>query len=478
MRIILVSLAALLLTHTLHAQLPSVENYCATDHLSQEQEAFLQSFRQNPERFSTGARSTRYIPVQIHIVGQDDGSGYYPVKEVLRNICDVNYWYKDANIHFYIKDPIKYIDRSIYFNHSGTQGASMMNIYNVPNRMNVYIVNDPAGACGYYSPFGDAIALRKSCIGPGNTTMAHEFGHYMSLPHTFNGWEGGRPQTSRIERVDGSNCQTAGDGFCDTPADYLPDRWTCPYNGPVLTDPVGDTLVPDGTQIMSYSNDACQIGFSPTQNAAMRGFIVANRSGLASQGTPATTPVAQAASLLSPTDQTQGLPANQVTLSWQQVPNASLYHVEVSRVPVFALHAYNNVVTGNTVQVNDLLPGTTYYWRVTAMNTGNICEQLVSATYSFTVTSPTGMDQPQALKGIQLYPNPVRQGQPLIIDMTAYTDLMSTIELMALDGRLLHTDEAASNQYRTIPTQALSAGFYLLRIQNSEGQVIKKIAIQ
>lgn len=478
MRLFLAAVASVLLITPLIAQNPSVENYCATDQLSEEQEAFLQDFRQNPDRFDGNERSTRYIPVQVHIVGTDDGSGYYPAKEVLRNICDVNDWYKDANIHFYIMDEFNYIDRSVYFNHTGTQGRSMMNLFNVPNRLNMYIVNDPAGACGYYSPFGDAVALRKSCLGPGNTTMAHEFGHFLSMPHTFNGWEGGRPPTSFIERADGSNCQTAGDGFCDTPADYLPDRWTCPYSGNTLIDPAGDTVIPDGTQIMSYSNDACQTGFSSQQNSAMRAYIATNRATLSSQGIPATIPVNQAPSLISPTDNATAIPVNQVDLSWQPVPNASLYHVEVSRISAFALHEYNNVVTNTAVTIPDLIPGTTYFWRVTAMNTGNTCVQEQSSTFSFTVSEPTGIGPSQALKGIQVYPNPITQGQPLVIDMSAYAGLEGQLQIRSVDGRVVQTLNQAAANYWTIPTHDLAPGFYLLQIDTPEGQAIKKVVIQ
>ena len=41
-------------------------------------------------------------------------------------------------------------------------------------------------------------------------------GHYFGLPHTFSTSDGN-------ELVDGSNCSTAGDGICDTPADPFVD---------------------------------------------------------------------------------------------------------------------------------------------------------------------------------------------------------------------------------------------------------------
>ena len=43
--------------------------------------------------------------------------------------------------------------------------------------------------------------------------IVHEFGHFFGLYHTFEDYQFGK------EKPDGTNCDTAGDRFCDTPAD-------------------------------------------------------------------------------------------------------------------------------------------------------------------------------------------------------------------------------------------------------------------
>ena len=43
--------------------------------------------------------------------------------------------------------------------------------------------------------------------------IVHEFGHFFGLYHTFEDYQFGK------EKADGSNCETAGDRLCDTPAD-------------------------------------------------------------------------------------------------------------------------------------------------------------------------------------------------------------------------------------------------------------------
>ena len=133
-------------------------------------------------------------------------------------------------------------------------------------------VNDPAGACGYYSPFRDAIAIRKSCSAPNSTTLVHELGHFFSLPHTFNGWENGAVPTNpeKVTRTGPSaNCSSTGDKFCDTEADYQGERWFCPYND-IKFDSNNDQYHPDSSIYMGYASDECMTRFSNMEIAAMQ----------------------------------------------------------------------------------------------------------------------------------------------------------------------------------------------------------------
>ena len=51
--------------------------------------------------------------------------------------------------------------------------------------------------------------MANGCANNGST-LPHEVGHFYGLPHTHD---------QGNELVNGSNCATAGDNFCDTPAD-------------------------------------------------------------------------------------------------------------------------------------------------------------------------------------------------------------------------------------------------------------------
>ncbi|MBU6341214.1 MAG: hypothetical protein KGS48_06930 [Bacteroidetes bacterium] len=85
--------------------------------------------------------------------------------------------------------------------------------YHSDYRLNMYFVSIIPDFCGLASgsnadPVKSGVFIKKSCVSP--RTFAHELGHLFSLLHTFEG---------QNELVNGSNCATAGDQICDTPAD-------------------------------------------------------------------------------------------------------------------------------------------------------------------------------------------------------------------------------------------------------------------
>lgn len=90
----------------------------------------------------------------------------------------------------------------------------------------------------------------------------------LSLPHTHANMAG---PVGTDELVNGSNCATAGDFICDTPADPIlsavPGRVDslCNYTDTVYTDANGDLFQPDTRNIMSYAPYSCYNQFSPQQ---------------------------------------------------------------------------------------------------------------------------------------------------------------------------------------------------------------------
>ncbi len=128
----------------------------------------------------------------------------------------------------------------------------LSNLYVQHNRINVYVIHTT-----FFNPY-----IKEICMGSidsmrnGNlfisqlNALPQVLGHFFGLQHTHKG--------SGEELVDGSNCKTAGDKICDTPADpYVFGTQINPYiTGDctfksLKTDANGEYYTPDVTNVMS-----------------------------------------------------------------------------------------------------------------------------------------------------------------------------------------------------------------------------------
>lgn len=124
--------------------------------------------------------------------------------------------------------------------------------------------------------FYNLIVLQSNCFTNGSS-LPHELGHFFSLLHTH----GTNNEHLTTELVDGSNCNTDGDGICDTPADPRLNGLTvnghCTYTG-TETDAKGNLFMPDTSNIMSYSSKSCRTRFTEQQLARMYAFYMMQKS--------------------------------------------------------------------------------------------------------------------------------------------------------------------------------------------------------
>ncbi len=277
------------------------------------------------ERSLKTTASNDTIPLAIHLVANDDGLGRYAIGDIMADICELNETFESVGIYFWVQWPIHFIDNTSYFDHSFTDGYSMMQSNNIGNALNAYVVSDPAGNCGYYSYGPDALALAISCLGPGQQTFSHELGHMLNLPHPFRGWENGQTPTNPelVTRGTGANCNSAGDRLCDTEADYLAFRWNCNYQT-ALQDPTGVTIDPDSSLIMAYSNDDCATRFSPQQITVMNNDKD-DRWPFLDNGYPSRVDSFEEVELLNIGDTLY----QDKKIVWNPVANASAYYIQI-----------------------------------------------------------------------------------------------------------------------------------------------------
>jgi len=225
------------------------------------------------------------IPIKAHVIRQSNGVGGICISDLNNAIASLNNLYADAFMEFFLCDDINYINADALYHFKKGDEKSLIESNNVSGLINIYFTDyietsSDESICGYADNEGrnDVIVMKNSCVTNG-TSLAHEIGHFFSLLHTH-----GPDDNSTTELVDGSNCDTDGDGICDTPAD--PKLTTknvnnfCQYTG-TATDAHGDVYSPDTGNIMSYAMKGCRSHFSQQQLARMYAFYQTAKSYLA-----------------------------------------------------------------------------------------------------------------------------------------------------------------------------------------------------
>ncbi|MEL6852242.1 MAG: M43 family zinc metalloprotease, partial [Bacteroidota bacterium] len=233
--------------------------------------AYSKWLRANPQ---WNSRLPERMFIQPHIVTRTDGTGGVSLVDFYDAINFTTLQYLKANIAIQVCD-INYIANDQAYDYVLPTSEDFLLGFNVPNRINIYFVSNPRTVssdqgyvCGYtYRPGGPKIIIMANNCTANGTTLAHEIGHYMSLYHTHGTTNNGTTN----ELVDGSNCGTAGDRICDTPADPNLSGQVdanCVYTGSDR-DANGMLFQPDPSNIMAYSPDRCQDYFSEGQLSLM-----------------------------------------------------------------------------------------------------------------------------------------------------------------------------------------------------------------
>lgn len=261
------------------------QSFCGTT-ISNERAEYYKSLRPDLEKYETAfniktakSSSTKaelnYIPIKAHIIRTSNGNSDFHANDLNDAIENLNEIYESAKMSFYLFEGINYINNDALYHFTKGNEKTLLTSNYTPEAINIYFIDflentSGESICGFTEERFNVIAMKTSCA-KNTTTLAHEIGHIFSLVHT-HGWSDNGTTT---ELVDGSNCDTNGDGICDTPADPGLNSQNldanCNYIGE-LTDANGDMYVPDTANIMSYANKSCRSQFSNEQFARMYAY--------------------------------------------------------------------------------------------------------------------------------------------------------------------------------------------------------------
>lgn len=459
-----------------------------------------------------------YIPIKFHLVGEDDGSGRVEYTRVLDQICLLNEVFQEFEISFYIKDGFNEVnDSDIYSNQTASFTKNRMKGQRDTKALDIWVlgevttgINSNNTILGVYDSDNDWVRItnNRSYFGLTGYTLPHELGHFFSLLHPFYGWEiepydqtlEGKPAPRKApsfdvltEHADGSNCEIAGDFICDTPAEYWyplyvdsrgdtvnnMDNFNCKYTR-LMTDSKGERLSPDPSLIMGYFLDNCMDHFTPDQIDIMKADLQrSNRSYLRSNYTPTEGIIESSPRLLAPIDKAVTDNYNQVKLSWEAVANATMYAVELSRLPNFS-NPFNYISSTNSITLKELEAGKRYYWRIMPFNETYTCAA-PSSREEFRTGLSTSTRTIDSVSDLEIFPNPTTSINGFVLSVQATASFVANMKVFSLTGQLLQQQNdisfAAGTTHMPIDINSLENGMYFIHIENEVGVMNRKFIV-
>lgn len=221
--------------------------------------------------------------VVVHITYDKDTVANIDTNAIKLIFVQLNTLFKPISVSFNICE-FRYIYNYQYDTLQGNREPELIANYFVPDRINMFFVADIVSTtiteCGNAAVGGISLPQSIIVIRKGTCaniiTVGHEMGHFFNLLHTFDSSNG-------AELVNESNCQTAGDGLCDTPADPFvspgsPASYVnsgCTFISTVK-DANGQFYNPDVGNIMSYYGSCVCPKFSHDQYEKMATYYLAN----------------------------------------------------------------------------------------------------------------------------------------------------------------------------------------------------------
>ena len=446
-----------------------------------------------------------YVPVKYHIIGKTDNSSAITIGNVLRMHCKLNeiFYTEDEGIQFYIKDGFNFIyDDIAYESHSTVAGDSILTSQKNPAAINVFIPKDanPPGTTigtlqGYYSSVKDWIVIRKSSVNEDDLTAPRLMGYFFSLLNTFNGWEAEpwlfwsstngnqafefSPGGVLNEKMDGSNCEVAGDYICDTPPSYnFFETSSCDYMGGAL-DPNGEVVDPDEQNIMDVFDESCTPkSFTQGQKEIMLADYE-NRPELQSTWGPLATTLTGFPFLIEPVDLSTTPSYQSVSFSWAPVEGADQYLLEIDRISDFSFNPSNFIVSDTQVEITGIFEADkNYVWRVTPFNAYNTCDSS-SGIAEFTTPIASSSENVIGINDWTIAPNPV------IINNMMFTigvefAFDAEVSIVTTTGQILQTKLhhfPVGNTVFEMSVNNIPTGIYIVNLKSGDRLINKKIII-
>jgi hypothetical protein len=448
-----------------------------------------------------------YVPIRFHPVAETSGEGRINRRHLIYQLKVLNDEFAETGFVFY-HDAIDWIDlnNTTIYSNPGTSGSFVQNA-KASNAVNVFVTeNADSGSAlggttlGFYSPSGDYVIIRQQELITLTNTLSHEIGHFFSLPHTHRGWDSedydpdvhGNPLASclspsgqPIELADRSNCDDAADRLCDTREDYnfgFTNPNNCVFTREIR-DCNGDLAVPDVANQMGYFSGCQSYLFSEQQkdmmtvnlNSTRRNYLRNNPSYV-----PVTDEITSRVSEATPNTNNDEIESNRdIFVDWEDIEGATHYLVEMD-VSGEDFEEYW-VVTESELTIDELPAETKFNYRVYPFNETQTTLQS-GRLYRFTTpAATTSTNEISELAGWEVFPSPLRAGQPLVVATDLSGAINAQVVLTGLNGAVIYSENIDLQQGRqetVIDTDAMPTGLYILSLETSNGVARQKVVVQ
>jgi hypothetical protein len=172
--------------------------------------------------------------------------------------------------------------------------------------------------------------------------------------------------------------------------------------------------------------------------------------------------------LISPANATVNVPVATVTLSWNFLPNALTYDIEVATDQLFTSIAAKGNTINNTILFSGTQAKTRYYWRVR----GRINE-IVGAWSTvrwFETAPPTGTNEIGNQASIKIYPNPTHESFKIEFEGDFTLKVYDTKGSLIIEIAGKNSAEINSNEWHP--------GIYFINLHKGDQCYTQKIVIQ
>lgn len=492
MKNILFLALGLFVAHTMSAQ-----HICGTSHAAQ-QEAVnnILEYRKNP-LVSVRNNEVAYIPFTVHRVGKTNGKGKVSPVRIIEQFQSMQKDYAPGNLVPYIKQITEINDSDIY-SKVGTN-AVKVNAKKDPSSANLFVTQNAnvdgslGTVLGFYNPSYDYLVVKINEMKKTGSTLPHEFGHFLSLPHTFYGWETepydfakhGNPvmqayapaYQALVELVDKSNCDVAADAICDTPPDYnfglgAP---SCTFTR-IVKDRNGDTIRPMVNNFMGYFLSCESYEFTPQQITVMRNNLASSkRDYLRSNYVPDTSTIGEYNILTDVASLEQYY--DKVFIDWEDAENATHYAVTVS--PIFG-DVQHFILEESELTLTNLDKDDTHIVRIVAYHEG-IGQSPTKEIQFKTSKTSVGTIDPSIVEDIYVYPNPAVGRDAIYLYVSSTRSFDGQWKLFDMQGKEMSSKNMfihSGDNTVEIDTQELPSGIYFLEVNTAYGTAQRKVSIR